>query len=381
MTALFDQRFDTVGVVSGYKVVVCDVCGFAFADGIPSQTSFETYYREFSKYEYQQREGRESESDEARLRQIAESLEELIPSRKTHILEIGCASGRLLSLLRQAGFTNVRGLDPSPACAATAANLYQVPVHTGSVYDLPKFPEKYDFLILVGVLEHLRDLDGALSAMRGALDEHGRIYFDVPDCAQFPEHLDAPYQQFSTEHINFFSPISLANLMRTRGFVPVFSAQVQRAYTEVSVMPAVHAVFEKSASAGVIERDTISEPKLREYVQLSEARDSEMRSSLNRMLGKGQPILVWGVGTLTQRLLATGGLDGVNISAFVDSNPKYQGQELRGVPILSPEAIKQRSEPILICSEVFRLEIERQIREQLGIPNQLLQLHHGQEEA
>jgi len=372
--ALFEQRFATVGLVTGYTVVVCDRCGFAFADGIPPQSAFERYYRELSKYEYQQREGRESASDEARLRQIAATLVNLIPSRDCRILEIGCASGRLLSLLREVGFTSARGLDPSPACATTAATLYGVEVQTGSVYHLPALRETFDFLILVGVLEHLCDLDGALSAMHGALAEHGRVYFDVPDCAQFADHVDAPYQQFSTEHINFFSPASLANLLQSHGFSPVFSAQSQREYTEASIMPVVHAVFEKATAAAQIERDTTSEPKLREYIRRSEEVDRSLRNSLGRSLTGSQPIIVWGVGTTTQRLLATGGLDGVTINAFVDSNPKYQGQTLRGVPILAPEALSQRTEPILICSEVFRPEIERQIREQLGLANEVLTL-------
>ena len=376
---LFRQQFATVGLVTGYTVVVCEQCGFAFADEIPSRASFELYYRELSKYEYQQREGRESESDEGRLRQIAASLEELIPSHNSRILEIGCASGRLLSLLRQAGFPNANGLDPSPACAAIAAHLYGVPVQTGSVYDLPKRPEKYDFLILVGVLEHLCDLEGALAAMHGALAENGRIYVDVPDCTQFADYPDAPYQQFSTEHISFFSSVSLANLMQAQGFAPLFSSRMARGYTEASVMPSVHAVFEKAPARTEFERDTISESKLLEYVRQSEALDRGMRNALDRSVGGGQPIIVWGVGTLTQRLLATGGLDGANISAFVDSNPKYQGQQLRGVPILAPEALRPRTEPILICSRVFQQEIERQIRDQLGLPNELLMLYSSRE--
>jgi SAM-dependent methyltransferase len=379
--ALFEQRFTTVGVVTGYTVVVCQQCGFAFADEIPSRASFERYYRELSKYEYEQREGRESESDEERQRQIAAALEEWVPNRQSRILEIGCASGRLLSLLRQAGFPNACGLDPSAACAATAANLYGVPVRTGSVYDLPQLPEQYDFLILVGVLEHLCDLQGALAAMRGVLAEKGRIYIDVPDCSQFAGYPDAPYQQFSTEHISFFSSVSLANLMRAHGFSPIFSDQTLRGYTLASVMPSVHAIFEKSAANREFEVDTTSEATLLEYIRQSEELDRGMRNALGRSVSGGQPIIVWGVGTLTQRLLATGGLDGANISAFVDSNPKYQGQQLRGVPILSPEALRPRTEPILICSRVFQLEIERQIREQLGLSNELLLLYAGQEEA
>lgn len=62
-------------------------------------------------------------------------------------------------------------------------------------------------------------------------------------------------------------------------------------------------------------------------------------------------------------------------AAFVDSNPKYQGKRLDGVSILSPEALKTRSEPILLSSQVFEREIERQSRENLGIGNEVILLY------
>jgi len=65
------------------------------------------------------------------------------------------------------------------------------------------------------------------------------------------------------EHINFFSGASLANLMRTRGFEPVFSEKVLRQYTDVTMMPSVHAVFEdRGAPVGTLVRDDETERRL-----------------------------------------------------------------------------------------------------------------------
>src|SRR6185437_10348693 len=69
---LFQQRFATVLLVEGYSVVVCQECGFAFADEIPEQHEFDAYYRDLSKFEHEHRDGKESESDEARLLAVAE---------------------------------------------------------------------------------------------------------------------------------------------------------------------------------------------------------------------------------------------------------------------------------------------------------------------
>jgi SAM-dependent methyltransferase len=373
---LFEQSFSTVCLLEGYTVVVCEHCGFAFADGIPGQEAFDAYYRDLSKYEYQHCGGRESANDEARQRDVAATLAGLIPNQRTRILEIGCSTGRLLSLLKESGCQNVWGLDPSPVCAASARELYGVTVFTQSVSDLAKSQEKFDFLILVGVLEHIRDLGAALRTMHQILTPNARIYLDVPDATQFADFPDAPYQQFSMEHINFFSGASLANLMRAHGFEQIFSEKVRRQYTDVTVMPSVHAVFEdRGPAAGAPVRDDQSEPRLREYIDQSRAVDSRIRQLIDRTAGDREPILVWGVGTHTQRLLATGGLDRVNISAFVDSNPNYHGRRLNDIPIVSPESLNGRREPILVCSRVFQKEIERQIHQQLRLSNEILSLY------
>jgi hypothetical protein len=65
----------------------------------------------------------------------------------------------------------------------------------------------------------------------------------------------------------------------------------------------------------------------------------------------------------------------VNISAFIDSNPKYHGQRLNGIPIVSPDSLGGRSEPILVCSRVFQKEIEQQIQQQLHLSNEVLSLY------
>lgn len=375
-TRLFEQRFSTVCLIDGYTVVVCRNCGFAFADDLPGQEAFDAYYRDLSKYEYQHRGGRESDNDESRLRDVAATLGGLIPNKQSSVLEIGCSTGRLLALLKEDGFQNVCGLDPSPVCAASARDLYDVTVLTQSASDLAQSNRQFDFLIMVGVMEHIRELESTLCTLRGILTPNGRVYLDVPDATQFADWPDAPFQQFSTEHINFFSGVSLANLMRSQGFTQVCSEKVLRQYTDATVMPSVHAVFENRGAAPLAPvPDEQSESRLRKYIDQSRAVDDRIRQLIDRTAGNREPILVWGVGTHTQRLLATGGLDRVNISAFVDSNPRYHGQRLLDIPIVSPESLADRHEPILVCSRVFQKEIEQQIHQRLQLRNEVLSLY------
>jgi FlaA1/EpsC-like NDP-sugar epimerase len=124
----------------------------------------------------------------------------------------------------------------------------------------------------------------------------------------------------------------------------------------------------------VFSRHLEAEAGLRRYIDECLKMDAELRLKIDRAVSGGSAVIVWGVGTHTQRLLATGALKIANIVAFVDSNPKYQNQQLQGIPVVRPEALMNRHEPILISSYAFQREIANQIRE-MRLPNELILLY------
>jgi trans-aconitate methyltransferase len=376
----FTQRFaaiDQATPVTGYDVAVCQRCGAAYADGIPDQATFDRYYREMSKYEYAQRGGEESEYDSRRLALIASLIAPHVPSPSASILDVGCASGRLLANIRERGFPNVTGLDPSPACAATAARLYGIDVRTMTLGEIAQSTNRFDVVIMVGVLEHLRDLEGAFAQLRVLLNPMGLLYVEVPDVTAFADWPNAPYQDFSTEHINFFSPISLRNLMRRHGFVAVFLEQNHREQSYKTVMSNISAIYRKEETvAPGIEFDADTAAGLERYIAGCAADDRRLHAQIDAVVDAAQPIVVWGVGTHTSRLMATSRLREANIVAFVESNSRYHGKTLHGRPILAPQALRDRHEPVLISSRVFQKEIAEQIRESLGCPNDLILLYN-----
>jgi SAM-dependent methyltransferase len=377
----FHQEFAAIDQgtpVTGYDVVVCEQCGGGYADGIPEQPAFDRYYREMSKYEYAQRGGAESEYDSRRLTQIASILAPHLPAAAVRILDVGCASGRLLANLRDRGFTSVTGIDPSAACAAAAARLYSIDVHTMTLGEISVTGERFDVVIMVGVLEHLRDLDDAFDHLRALLSDRGLLYVEVPDVTAFWEWPNAPYQDFSTEHINFFSPISLSNLMLRHGFTRVFLEQNHREQSYRTVMSNVSAVYRKETVLPQVETpfDQDTAKGLERYLAQSAADDRRLRAAIDAVVDGRRRILVWGVGTHTSRLMATSRLAEADIVAFIESNSRYQGKTLRGRPILGPEALKNHPEPVLISSRVFEKEIAEQIRHDLGCSNELILLYN-----
>jgi hypothetical protein len=231
---------------------------------------------------------------------------------------------------------------------------------------------------MVGVLEHLRELDEAFGHLRALLSPAGLLYVEVPDVTAFADWPNAPYQDFSTEHINFFSPTSLSNLMRRHGFARVFLEQNHREQSYKTVMSNVSAIYRKEPLPAEMEVQFDSETAsgLRRYLAQSGADDERLRAAIDRLIDAGRRILVWGVGTHTSRLMATSRLAEADIVGFIESNSRYHGKTLLGRPILAPAALKNHPEPVLISSRVFEKEIIEQIRHDLGCSNELILLYN-----
>lgn len=373
---LFRQAFEQLSVarlMDGYDVVVCGECGAGFADYIPPQAVFDAYYRDLSKYE----DGRIDAGPqpvEQRLLDTGTVIESFIPSKDARVLEVGCASGGLLKAIMDRGFHNLLGVDPSPGCVCAAREFYGIPAIAATLFTVPEPEIPYDFLILTGVLEHIPDLHGALAQFHRLLRPNGRVYLEVPDASRYDPSLDAPFQEFSIEHINFFSPTSLANLMHTHGFPSVETGLKVSPQREVSC-PATYGVFEKTGQSRPWDFDASTEAGLRLYIAGCGGEDRRIRGKIRESLSPDERMIVWGTGTHTLRLLATGGLVPDRIAAFVDSNAKYQNQELCGIPVVSPQEIRGRTEPILVSSRSCQNAIHRQIRDEMVLPNRVILLY------
>jgi hypothetical protein len=254
--------------------------------------------------------------------------------------------------------------------------LYKIPVFAGSVFSIPTPSNPYDLAISVGVLEHVEDISQTLDCVRAVLAPRGLVYAEVPDGSRYAGRPDAPYQEFSIEHINFFSAVSLSNLFRRNGFRPVSTGEAVRQQNENTTCPVAFGIFERTDSVLPIERDDRTEPGLARYIIESAAVDARVRRTIQDG-ARGRELLVWGAGTHTQRLFAVGAFSGIRIAAIVDSNPKYQGHDLNGIPVVSPRSIRERTEPILVSTRGFQREIRDQIRDQLKLENEVILLYES----
>ena len=361
--------------MNGYDVVCCQTCGMAYASGLPTPEEFSSYYTGMSKYESAISSYASSPEDQARCETIVDMVEATVSDRAIAVLDIGCSTGALLAAFKRRGYTDPEGLDPSPACATIAWEMHGIPVRTGTAADVAALPRRYGLVILSAVLEHLLDPLQTLRDVWQVLDDKGFLFIEVPDVGGFAACARAPFQEFSVEHINYFSAASLNSLVGAAGFTFVALECRQIPWRSDSPMPVVHAVFRKVPGTAPLERDTVSEAALLAYVEESERIEAQVRVRIRELAEHGRPVLVWGVGTHTRHLLRSGALDGLEVAAWVDSDPKLQGKEMRGVQVIAPEAVRLRPEPILVSSGTVHHEIARQIREDLCVGNEIVLLY------
>lgn len=357
---------------SGYDVAVCGDCGFVYADNVVSQQALDSYYAGPTKVAQALVRCGDPEGDVERLNNSVRNVA-ACAGRQARILDIGCGTGRLLALLKEAGYGRLAGIDQSPVAAEIARDKYALDVRVASVFDYPE--RNFDCVTLCHVLEHIFDVHELLLRIYGLLNEGGVVYIEVPDVHQFARFADPASSgtwvyirdlatHLSPEHINFFSPVSMRNLMTRFGFEEVFC--------ESQPLGVVASAWRRRPRT----LDREGERVFLDYTAQTEKLQSRTREILEELARSGEEVLVWGAGLHTQRLLGTGELKRVNIRAFVDADPVYRGTLLAGRPIISPAQVAEIGDhpPIVISSWKAQAAIANAIAT-AGLPNRTILLY------
>jgi 2-polyprenyl-3-methyl-5-hydroxy-6-metoxy-1,4-benzoquinol methylase len=142
------------------------------------------------------------------------------------ILEIGCAHGGFVAMLRSIGFDGI-GMELSPWVVDFARKTFDIPVLQGRIEDHDLPAQSFDVIVLNDVVEHLVDPLGTLDSCARLLSPDGILVVQMPS---FPEKLS--YQQMRArkhrflqlmdglerEHLNLFSPRAARQMFGRLGF-------------------------------------------------------------------------------------------------------------------------------------------------------------------
>lgn len=375
---LYEQRFADFlagSISNGYDVVACSECGTCFASGLPAPERFAQYYVDSSKYDLGNDAAQLLDRDKDRYADQAAFVAAHLADRDTSILDVGTAAGGFLLALRDAGLPDVHGVEPSPDAVRVAVGDFGLDVRVGGLSDAASWGQRFGLVSYIAVLEHLLTPRDQLRAVAEVLAPNGLLFVSVPNAGAFRDGADAPYQEFSVEHINFFTSGSLANLMAVEGYVRVAERTPMLAFGSNGFGPALEAIYRWVGAPQPIQYDTAGAEAIREYVELSRERQAGVIDRIGELAASGERIYVWGTGTHTLNLLETSRLGECRIEAFLDSNPHYAGATLVGRPVIAPSDLAVADAPILVSSSVSQTAIAEAARQRFGADVPLILLY------
>jgi SAM-dependent methyltransferase len=143
-------------------------------------------------------------------------------NRGASILELGCGHGALLHFAREAGYTDLRGIDGSPEQVAAAKRLGVPGVEQGGVLEtLAALPDgSQDCIVAYDVIEHFArdELIDLVDQVRRVLKANGRWIIHTPN-AESPFGMRMRYWDLT--HELAFTRTSIAQLLMASGFTEV----------------------------------------------------------------------------------------------------------------------------------------------------------------
>jgi 2-polyprenyl-3-methyl-5-hydroxy-6-metoxy-1,4-benzoquinol methylase len=144
------------------------------------------------------------------------------------VLDAGCGDGLNLVGLQQISASQgwamrVRAVDYNPLRLERARSYAQnIPLQRASLYALPYRAGIFDVVLCSHVLEHVPDLDGALSELGRVLKPGGLLIVAVPNegCAMGRLRNRVLQRQISrtTDHVHFFTEATLRERVGAAGF-------------------------------------------------------------------------------------------------------------------------------------------------------------------
>lgn len=150
-----------------------------------------------------------------------------LTGRDQRVLEVGCGEGAFGSELVRAGNYLV-GMDrhPNVPLHAGYGNVIEADPEMGLGDGLRNGNAQFDRILLLDILEHLRDPDKLLSDCKAVLDNRGKLIVSVPNTVNLTVRLMMLLGQFrysdrgilDWSHLRFFTESTIRTLLKRHGF-------------------------------------------------------------------------------------------------------------------------------------------------------------------
>lgn len=229
-------------------------------------------------------------------------------------LEIGCAGGENLPLLREIGYL-AQGIEYSPSATDAAEGISNT-----YLLDLPDtWHGRYDLLVSFNYLEHQPDARAFLKKCRALLADNGKLLLTVPNLDYLLSSQSA--HEFVADHLVYFTPHTLETALRLTGFSLLDQQIINNQYD-------IQIIAEKRPAGRVAD----SKRALEVLVGLFNAK-------LRELTADGRKVAVWGAGHRTLALISLAEYQ--RIHCIIDSAKfkHFQYAPISHLQILPPETL------------------------------------------
>lgn len=202
-----------------YAFARCPGCGLVYQNPQPLPGNLrERYDDEYFAYEL------ENEESYCNLMKLAlrdidfDGVTAQIPGSRRSFLDIGCATGRLISSLQDSGW-RVQGVEICRPSAEYGIRTHQVPIHIGTLDSAEFGDDSCQVVHCSHLIEHLTDPNAFLEEVKRVLSPDGWLVLSTPNISGFQARLmGKKWRSAIADHLFLYSKRTLKRLLVRNGF-------------------------------------------------------------------------------------------------------------------------------------------------------------------
>ena len=212
------KRSTPLLVEKGFRFIKCSQCGLVYQNPQPVFNDLRKRYRgNYFKYELDNERNffhlMKLGLEDIHFDQLTDGL-----SNGARFLDIGCATGMLLSFMREKGW-KVQGVELCRESAGYAIKRKNLDVFIGPLHEAA-FPESsFSVIHFSHLIEHVPDPKGFITEVRRILAPHGLAVITTPNINGFQARLfKERWRSAIADHLTLFSKDTLKHLLEESGF-------------------------------------------------------------------------------------------------------------------------------------------------------------------
>ncbi|MDD5356307.1 MAG: class I SAM-dependent methyltransferase [Candidatus Omnitrophica bacterium] len=208
----------------GFRHIRCSVCGTVYVNPRLKQKIVHDLYSESDYTQYYKIKllpALEYRKNVLGIRKY-EQIISLLSKKRGRVLDIGCGLGDILSIFKENKW-DVLGIEFNPFAANYAKEQFGVSVVNKSVFDFDE-ADKFDVIMLWGVLEHLYNPRKILAKCHKLLSKEGLLVMEVPSAdSLLVRYAEATHKKADRiiegdKHLILFSVASFKGMLEKSGF-------------------------------------------------------------------------------------------------------------------------------------------------------------------